>query len=107
MYSYLNVCDSFAIYNKHKPIYVRTYLVIIHTRLCYCVAMYVYMYTCIYIMMKDGRKGGAASDVKLEPNMLKFLLIIPSITSNKIYPLFLFYSHIKAYYSLIVLEFFH
>ena len=40
---------------------------------------------------------------KLKPNrMLKFLPIIPSSTSHKIYPLF-FYSHIKAYYSHIVL----
>ena len=30
---------------------------------------------------------------KLEPNMLKFLPIIPSSTSHKIYPLFFFYSH--------------
>ena len=35
--------------------------------------------------------------------MLKFLPIIPSSTSHKIYPLFFFYSHIKAYYSHIIL----
>ena len=36
---------------------------------------------------------------KPEPNMLKILPIIPSSTSQKIYPLFLFYSHIITYYS--------
>ena len=38
-----------------------------------------------------------------EPNMLKILQITPSKTSQKIYPLFLFYSHIIVYYSLIIL----
>ena len=32
--------------------------------------------------------------IKPEPNMLKILPIIPSSTSQKFYPLFLFYSHI-------------
>ena len=36
---------------------------------------------------------------KPEPNMLKILPIIPSSTSQKIYSLFLFYSHIITYYS--------
>ena len=35
--------------------------------------------------------------------MLKILLIIPSSISQKIYPLFLFYSHIITYYSYIIL----
>ena len=35
--------------------------------------------------------------------MLKFLPIIPSSTSHKIYPLFFRYSHIEAYYYHIVL----
>ena len=35
--------------------------------------------------------------------MLKILLIIPSSTFQKIYPLFLFYSHIITYYSHFVL----
>ena len=35
--------------------------------------------------------------------MLKILPIIPSSTSQKIYQLFLFYSHIIAYYSHIIL----
>ena len=34
---------------------------------------------------------------KPEPNMLKILPIIPSSTSQKNYPLFLFYSHIITY----------
>ena len=41
--------------------------------------------------------------VKPEPNMLKILPIIPSSTSQKFYPLFLFYSHIITYYSHIIL----
>ena len=40
---------------------------------------------------------------KPEPNILKILLIIPSSTSQKIYPLFLFYSHIITYYSHVIL----
>ena len=40
---------------------------------------------------------------KPEPNMLKTLPIIPSSTSQKIYPLFLFYSHIITYYSYFIL----
>ena len=36
---------------------------------------------------------------KPEPNMLKILPNIPSSTSQKFYPLFLFYSHIITYYS--------
>ena len=40
---------------------------------------------------------------KPEPNMLKILPIIPSSTSQKMYPLFLFYSHIITYYSHIML----
>ena len=35
--------------------------------------------------------------------MLKNLPIIPSSTSQKIYPLFLFYSHIITYYSHIII----
>ena len=35
--------------------------------------------------------------------MLKTLPIIPSSTSQKIYPLFLFYSHIITYYSYFIL----
>ena len=35
--------------------------------------------------------------------MLKILPIIPSNTSQKIYQLFLFYSHIITYYSYIML----
>ena len=35
--------------------------------------------------------------------MLKTLLIIPSSIFQKIYPLFLFYSHIIAYYSYFIL----
>ena len=38
-----------------------------------------------------------------EPNMLKTLPIIPSSTSQKIHPLFLFYVHIITYYSHIIL----
>ena len=41
--------------------------------------------------------------VKPEPNMLKILQITPSKTSQKIYLLFLFYSHIIVYYSHIIL----
>ena len=37
------------------------------------------------------------------PNMLKSLPIIPSSTSQKIYSLFLFYSHIITYYSYFIL----
>ena len=33
--------------------------------------------------------------------MFKFLPIIPSSTSRKIYPLFFFYSHIKAYFPIL------
>ena len=40
---------------------------------------------------------------KSEPNMLKILLMIPFSTSQKVYPLFLFYSHITTYYSHIIL----
>ena len=40
---------------------------------------------------------------KPEPNMLKILPIIPSSTSQKFYPLILFYSHIITYYSHIIL----
>ena len=40
---------------------------------------------------------------KPEPVMLKILPIIPSSTSQKIYPLFLFYFHIIAHYSHIIL----
>ena len=40
---------------------------------------------------------------KPEPNMLKVLAIIPSSTSQKTYPLFLFYSHVITYYSNIIL----
>ena len=39
---------------------------------------------------------------KPEPNLLKILPIIPSSTSQKIYPLFLFYSHIIVCYSYII-----
>ena len=45
----------------------------------------------------------ACVHVKPEPNMLKTLPIIPSSTSQKIYPLFLFYSHIITYYSYFIL----
>ena len=40
---------------------------------------------------------------KPEPNMFKILPIIPSSTSQKFYPLFLFYSYIITYYSHIIL----
>ena len=40
---------------------------------------------------------------RAEPKMLKILPIIPAGTSQKSYPLFLFYSHIITYYSQIIL----
>ena len=40
---------------------------------------------------------------KHERNILKTLPIIPSSTSQKIYPLFLFYSHVITYYSYFIL----
>ena len=43
------------------------------------------------------------SCIKPEPNMLKSLPVIVSSTSQKIYPLFLFYSHIITYYSYFIL----
>ena len=52
--------------------------------------------TCSYAEHIEGKRS---IPIKFEPNMLKSLPIIPSSTSHKIYPLFFFYSHIKAYYS--------
>ena len=40
----------------------------------------------------------ASLAARLEPIVLKNLPIIPSRTSQKIYPLFLFYSQIISYY---------
>ena len=40
---------------------------------------------------------------KPEPNMLKILPIIPSNTSQDVFLLFLFYSHIITYYSHVIL----
>ena len=40
---------------------------------------------------------------KPQPNLLKTLMMIPSSTSQKIYPLLLFYSHIITYYFHIIL----
>ena len=41
--------------------------------------------------------------IKPEPNILKTLPIIPSSTSQEIYPLFLLYSHTITYYSYFIL----
>ena len=45
------------------------------------------------VFLTVGAKTCRLMDYKLEPSMLKTLPIIPSSTSQNIYPLFLFYSH--------------
>ena len=55
------------------------------------------------IVVVDSNIKNLTQLVKPEPNMLKSLQITPSKTSQKVYLLFLFYSHITVYYSHIIL----
>ena len=49
---------------------------------------------------------GVYTIIRLEPIMLKNLPIIPSRISQKFYPLFLIYSQIITYYSLLFFQFY-
>ena len=67
-----------------------------------CIAICTQRY--IPVLSQDGFEMMLLYKLKSEPNMFKILPIIPSRTSQKIYPLFFLYSHIIVYYSHFILN---